>query len=456
VVGSSVESLFADNGAVTLRFGTDGMRGDARTELMYAPVAVLAQAAAEVLGGDGFAVGADTRESGPELVSAIHAGVKRSGAMSVDLGVLPTPAVALWCAQRGVAGAMVSASHNPWHDNGVKFFAPGGSKLNDELQEQIQSRFEELLSEAGAEPAPAMAEDHHESAASAHVAAVVASVEPDCLAGLRIVIDCANGAAFDVAPKALRSLGADVVVIAAAPDGRNINDSCGSTHPELLQARVLAEGAHAGLALDGDADRLLAVSHTGALVDGDEIIAICALDAHARGQLTGDAVVVTVMTNLGFRRSMAAAGIEVVDTKVGDRHVLEALDARGLGLGGEQSGHVIFRDLAATGDGLLTGVQLLAAVQRAKSPLAELAAAAMTRLPQVLRNVRVAIRPDDAEGRIAALVAAAEMRLGDRGRVLIRPSGTEPLIRVMVEAETDAEAAMEADALTSAVTQLFG
>ena len=454
MVGSFVEPLLADNGAVTLRFGTDGMRGDARTELTYAPVAALAQAAAEILGGAGFAVGADTRESGPELVSAIHAGVTRSGAMSVDLGVLPTPAVALWCAQRGVAGAMVSASHNPWHDNGVKFFAPGGSKLSDELQEQIQSRFEDLLSEAA--PAPTMAEDHHELAASAHVAAVVASVKSNCLAGLRIVIDCANGAAFDVAPKALRSLGADVVVIAAAPDGRNINDSCGSTHPQALQARVLAEGADAGLAFDGDADRLLAVSHTGGLVDGDEIIAICALDAHARGQLTGDAVVVTVMTNLGFRRSMAAAGIEVVDTKVGDRHVLEALDARGLGLGGEQSGHVIFRDLAATGDGLLTGVQLLAAVQRAKSPLAALAAAAMTRLPQVLRNVRVAIRPDDAEVRIAALVAAAESRLGDRGRVLIRPSGTEPLIRVMVEAETDAEAAMEADALTSAVTQLFG
>ena len=439
---------------MNLRFGTDGMRGDARTELTYAPVAALAQAAAEVLGGDGFAVGADTRESGPELVSAIHGGIQRSGAASVDLGVLPTPAVALWCAQRRVAGAMVSASHNPWHDNGVKFFAPGGSKLSDEVQDEIQSRFEELLDDPA--PAPAMGEDHHARAAAAHVGAVVASVEPDCLAGLRVVIDCANGAAFEVAPGALRSLGAEVVVTAAVPDGRNINDGCGSTHPQALQARVLAEGADAGLAFDGDADRLLAVSHTGALVDGDEIIAICARDAHARGQLTGDAVVVTVMTNLGFRRSMAAAGIEVVVTKVGDRHVLEALDARGLGLGGEQSGHVIFRDLAATGDGLLTGVQLLAAVQRAKVPLAEVAAAAMTRLPQVLRNVRVATRPDDVDARIAAVVAAAEMRLGDRGRILIRPSGTEPLIRVMVEAESDAEAAMEADALTSAVTQMFG
>ena len=429
------------------------MRGDARTELTYAPVAALSQAAAEALGGDGFAVGADTRESGPDLVSAIHAGVQRSGAISVDLGVLPTPAVALWCAQRRVAGAMVSASHNPWHDNGVKFFAPGGSKLSDGVQDQIQSRFEELLGDPA--PAPATGEDHHARAAKAHVAAVVGSVEPDCLAGLRVVIDCANGAAFNVAPEALRSLGADVVVTAAAPDGRNINDSCGSTHPQALQARVLAEGADAGLAFDGDADRLLAVGHTGALVDGDEIIAICALDAHSRGQLTGNAVVVTVMTNLGFRRSMAAAGIEVVVTKVGDRHVLEALDARALDLGGEQSGHVIFRDLAATGDGLLTGIQLLAAVQRAKSPLAELAAAAMTRLPQVLRNVRVSTRPDAVEARIAAVVAAAEMRLGDRGRILIRPSGTEPLIRVMVEAESDAEAAMEADALASAVRQMF-
>jgi phosphoglucosamine mutase len=430
------------------------MRGDARTELTYAPVAALSQAAAEVLGGAGFAVGADTRESGPELASAIHAGIQRAGGSSVDLGVLPTPAVALWCAQRHVAGAMVSASHNPWHDNGVKFFAPGGSKLGDEVQDRIQDRFEGLL--GGEVPAPAAGEDRHSGAAAAHVAAVVTSVETKCLAGMRVVIDCANGAASEVAPEALRSLGAEVVVTHAEPNGRNINDGCGSTHPESLQARVRAEGAHAGLAFDGDADRLLAVDHTGALVDGDEIIAICALDAHVRGELKGNAVVVTVMTNLGFRRSMASAGIQVVDTRVGDRYVLEALDARGLGLGGEQSGHVIFRELAATGDGLLTGVQLLAATQRAKSSLASLAAAAMTRLPQVLQNVRVTTLPDDVEARIAPLVEAAEMRLGDRGRILIRPSGTEPLIRVMVEAETDSEAAMEADALSAAVTRMFG
>jgi len=429
------------------------MRGDARTELTYAPVAALSQAAAETLGGDGFVVGADTRESGPELVSAIHAGVRQAGGVSRDLGVVPTPAVALWCAHHDVAGAMVSASHNPWHDNGVKFFAPGGSKLGDDVQDRIQARFDELLGEPT--PEPASGEDQHRAAADAHVAAVVASVEPDCLRGLRIVIDCANGAASEVAPEALRALGADVVVMAAEPNGRNINDGCGSTHPDALQALVVAESADAGLAFDGDADRLLAVDHAGALVDGDEIIAICALDAHRRGELTGDAVVVTVMTNLGFRRSMAAAGIDVVDTKVGDRYVLEALDARGLGLGGEQSGHVIFRELAATGDGLLTGVQLLAALQRAGVSLADLAAAAMTRLPQVLQNVRVASRPNDVDARIAPLVAAAEMRLGDRGRVLVRPSGTEPLIRVMVEAETDAEAAMEADALSAAVAQMF-
>ncbi len=430
------------------------MRGDARTELTHPLVAALSQAAAEILGGDGFAVGADTRESGPELVSAIHAGVRRAGGSSVDLGVLPTPAVALWCARHDVAGAMVSASHNPWHDNGVKFFAPGGAKLSDEIQDRIQERFDVLL--GGPAPDPADGVDRHAAAAAAHVAAVVGSVEPGCLTGLRLVIDCANGAVFDIAPGALRALGAEVIVVAAEPDGRNINDGCGSTHPERLQARVVAEGAHVGLAFDGDADRLLAVDHTGTLIDGDEIIAICALDAHSRGVLTGDAVVVTVMTNLGFRRSMAAAGIDVVDTKVGDRYVLEELDARGLALGGEQSGHVIFRTLAATGDGLLTAVQLLAAVQRAGRPLAELAAAAMTRLPQVLQNVRVASHPDDLDEQLMPLVAAAELRLGDRGRILVRPSGTEPLIRVMVEAETDAEAAMEADALSAAVSGLFG
>jgi phosphoglucosamine mutase len=243
-----------------------------------------------------------------------------------------------------------------------------------------------------------------------------------------------------VAPRVLRDLGIDVEVLHAAPDGTNINERCGSTHPDTLAAAVVARGADVGVAFDGDADRVLLVDEMGTLIDGDQIIALCALDRHDRGALRGDAVVVTVMTNLGFRQAMDKAGIGVVETAVGDRYVLEALESRGLALGGEQSGHVIFRDLATTGDGLLTAVQVLDVVARAGWPLAALAVEAMTRLPQVLRNVRVAERDPYLLDRLAPAVAAVEARLGPSGRVLIRPSGTEPLVRVMAEAPTEAEA----------------
>ncbi|MEM9200982.1 MAG: phosphoglucosamine mutase [Actinomycetota bacterium] len=440
---------------MTLTFGTDGMRGDARDVLTPEPVRALAQAGAELLGEDGFAVGRDPRVSGPALAEAVHRGVAAAGGSSVDLGVLPTPAVARWCAAHGVAGAMISASHNPWHDNGIKFFAPGGAKLDDATQDHIQVRFEELRSTTlpGGNP---RVDDRHAAAVDAHVDAIVSSLDGRRLDGLHVVVDAANGAASDVGPVALERLGATVTVIHAEPDGININDGCGSTHPESLQEAVVAHGADLGVAFDGDADRMLAVDGDGALVDGDQILAMCALDAQRRGRLAGDAVVVTVMTNLGFRRSMDTAGITVVDTKVGDRYVLEALDAKGLSLGGEQSGHVIFRALASTGDGVLTAAQLLDVVARADQPLASLAAAAMTRLPQVLVNVRVTERPADVDGPMAPFVQASRDRMAGRGRVLIRSSGTEPLIRVMVEAETDAEARMEADGLASAVEALFG
>jgi len=431
------------------------MRGDARTELTPPLVRALAQAGAEVLGADAFAVGRDTRQSGPELAAAVHEGVTAAGGQAIDLGVVPTPAVALWCAQRNVAGAMISASHNPWHDNGVKFFAPGGVKLGDAVQDRIQGRFEALYAR-GSVAGTGSVTDAHERAAAAHVDAVIASLDGRRLDGLRVVVDAANGAASEIAPWALAALGADLTVIHAQPDGTNINDGCGSTHPASLQAAVLEHSADLGIAFDGDADRLLAVTGDGVLVDGDQIIAICALDAKQRGVLTGDAVVVTVMTNLGFRRSMAAAGIEVVDTQVGDRYVLEALDRQGLSLGGEQSGHVIFRELASTGDGLLTAVQLLGVVARTGRSLADLASAAMVRLPQVLVNVRLARRRDDLDVVLGPLVEAAEVRLAGRGRVLVRPSGTEPLVRVMVEAETDSEATMEAEALARALEALLG
>ena len=440
---------------MTLRFGTDGMRGDARTELTAALVQTLAQAGAEELGITGFAVGRDPRQSGPDLAAAVHSGVAAAGGTSADLGVVPTPAVALWCANHRVAGAMISASHNPWHDNGVKFFAPGGNKLGDAVQDRIHARFEQLLGESRSAVTSDVT-DAHSVAAEAHVASVVASLQGRRLDGLRVVVDAANGAAFEVAPDALSRLGADVTLIHAAPDGININNDCGSTHLESLQTAVIESGADLGVAFDGDADRMLAVDATGGLVDGDQIIAMCALDAKARGTLAEDAVVITVMTNLGFRRSMDAAGIEIVDTKVGDRYVLEALDARQLSLGGEQSGHVIFRELASTGDGLLTAVQLLDVVTRSGRSLEELATESMTRLPQVLKNVKVAERPADINAPLAPFIDASLARMAGRGRVLIRPSGTEPLIRVMVEADTDAEAQMEADGLASAVESLFG
>jgi len=439
---------------VSLRFGTDGIRADARDVLTTSVVAALGRAGSEVLGPHGLAVGRDTRASGPSLAAALHAGVLAAGGGSVDLGVVPTPAVALWCAREGVAGAMVSASHNPWHDNGIKFFAPGGRKLGDDVQELIQARFDELLHD-GDTPTVAEGQDRHAEAVERHVDAIVSSLEGRSLAGLRIVADAANGAASTVAGQVFARLGADVEVIHDGPDGRNINDGCGSTHPEDLMAAVRDRSADLGVAFDGDADRLVAVDGGGRIVDGDQVIAICALDRHARGLLAGEAVVVTVMTNLGFRRSMEAAGIRVVDTKVGDRYVLEALDADGYTLGGEQSGHVIFRDLASTGDGVLSAVQLLDVVARTGRSLAELADTSMTRLPQVLRNVRVAERPDDVDAALAPYVAASMARMADRGRVLIRPSGTEPLIRVMVEAETDEEAQREADSLVAAVESLF-
>jgi phosphoglucosamine mutase len=424
---------------VTLSFGTDGIRGDSRTELTAPLVRALARAGAEVLGADLFVVGRDPRQSGPELAAAVHAGVADAGGRSVDLGVLPTPAVAHWCASRQVAGAMISASR----------------KLTDQAQDAIQTRFEQLL-QAEAEPASVSTSDEHETASAAYRSAVLASVQGRSLSGLRVVVDGANGAGSMLAPQVLRDLGVEVISINVEPSGTNINEACGSTHPEALCDAVVLEGADLGLALDGDADRVLAVDSSGALVDGDQLMAICALDAHARGQLAGPAVVVTVMSNLGFRLAMAEAGIEVVTTAVGDRHVLEALDARGLSLGGEQSGHVIFRDLATTGDGLLTAVQLLDVVARSGRTLRELAQASMTRLPQVLRSVPVSLVGNDLDDLLGPLVDAASARLGEQGRVLVRPSGTEPLVRVMVEAETDAEAQFEADGLAAAIAALLG
>ena len=434
---------------MTLKFGTDGVRGVAGTELTAELVTSLGRAAARVLAGGTFLVGRDTRVSGPMLFKALAAGLTAEGADVVDLGVVPTPAVAAASAERGLPGAMISASHNPFEDNGVKFFAAGGRKLSDAVEEELEA----LL---GAAPTSAavgrVSEDPQ--AASGYERRLLASLEGRSLDGLHVVLDCANGAASAVAPQVFRDAGALVDVIHDTPDGTNINDGCGSTHPEDLQRAVVASAADAGLAFDGDADRVLAVDGQGQLVDGDHVMAICAIDMHEHERLRDATVVVTVMTNLGFRLAMAERGITVVETQVGDRYVLEALEEGGWSLGGEQSGHVIFRELATTGDGLLTGLRLLDAVHRAGRPLADLAAAAMTQLPQVLVNVRVADRAAlERAPALAGEVAAVEAELGDHGRVLLRPSGTEPVIRVMVEAPSQDQAERAAQRLAAAVEQ---
>jgi len=443
---------------VGIAFGTDGIRGVANTELTPELAVGLGRAAAAVLGGGRWFVGADTRRSGPMLVCALAAGLASAGADVVDLGVVPTPAVAFHGQVGEAPAAVVSASHNPFGDNGIKLLAAGGRKLSDEVEGRVAAALEATLRGSGAARSAGVGTiTRHPDPLTDYAAHVVSALEGRRLAGLRVVVDCANGAASGVAPDVLRSLGAAVSVLAATPDGTNINEGCGSTHPEALQAAVVAAGADVGLAFDGDADRVLAVDHTGLLVDGDHIIAVCAEDLQRRGRLRNGAVAVTVMSNLGLRLALEARGIGVVETRVGDRYVLEALEAGDLALGGEQSGHVVFRDLATTGDGLLTAACLLDAAVRSRRSIAELAGAAMTRLPQVLRNVRVADR-EALEGARSVwdAVAAEEAALGGKGRVLLRPSGTEALVRVMVEARDEDEAAAAADRLTAAVRDALG
>jgi phosphoglucosamine mutase len=441
-----------------LKFGTDGVRGVANLELTPEVVLALGRAAARVLPSWQFVVGRDTRRSGPLLQGALVAGLMSEGADVLTLGVVPTPAVAWVAARDGIAGAVISASHNPFSDNGIKLFGSGGKKLSEEVEAALEAELHQLLRHEAAGDgrtgdAVGTLTDQG-SDADAWAASVGASVDGRRLDGLRVVLDCANGAASELGPRILRGLGADLTVLHDEPDGTNINAGCGSTHPDDLQRTVLEAGADVGIALDGDADRAIAVDAEGRIVDGDQIIGIAAIDRRQRGLLAKDTVVVTVMTNLGFHRGMEAAGVHVEEVPVGDRNVLEALDVGGFTLGGEQSGHVIFAERATTGDGMLTAVQLLDVVARTGRPVAELADAAMTRLPQVLRNVRV---PSGASGAAAAIqpeISAVEAELGLDGRVLIRASGTEPLVRVMVEAPTAAQAEAAAERLAAAVAAL--
>lgn len=447
-----------------LGFGTDGVRGPA-DEFTDDYVVALGEVAARILGST-FVIGRDTRESGARLERALAIGLGRGGASVATLGVAPTPAVAWIAARHSICGAVISASHNRWSDNGIKFFGPGGRKLSDAVEAELEAALSAALVDVDSdgtgvpdpEPDPASAPGtiaglDPASELAAWTASLRASVT-DAMRGLRVVIDCANGAQSFLAPTVLSELGVELEVLHASPDGRNINDGCGSTHPEDLQRRVVASGAQVGLAFDGDADRLLAVDETGAVVDGDHLLALFADDLRSRGSLRGDQVVVTVMTNLGFRIAMAERGIDVLETPVGDRYVLEALARTGGSLGGEQSGHIVFADLSTTGDGLLSGLQLLDLLARSGRRFSELAAASMTQLPQVLRNVRVATRRSDIAELLAEEISIEQEQLGALGRILLRPSGTEPLIRVMVEAETVAVAEAVAGRLAAAVERV--
>jgi phosphoglucosamine mutase len=435
---------------VTLRFGTDGVRGRVPDELSPDFAAALGRVAVEVLGGTDWIVGVDPRASSPQLAAAFGAGLLAGGAQVHPTGVLPTPALAWLSQQRNAPAAMITASHNPWHDNGIKIFAAGGTKLTDDVEESIEDELHRVL---GTMSAPSMWDVAESNAAAGyidHITAMCSSLD-----GLRVVLDCANGAMFHVAPRAFRDLGADVLVINDQPNGRNINDHCGATHPAELQKVVVDEGADLGLAFDGDGDRLIAVDHHGTIVDGDRLIALAALHLRDQGSLRHNTVVVTVMSNLGFHQAMAASGIEVVTTAVGDRYVLEALEQGGFSIGGEQSGHIIYRDLATTGDGLLAGMRLAEYVREADRSLADLAGRVMRSYPQTLVNVRVAERHPHVADELADEIDAAETALDGQGRVLLRPSGTEPLIRVMVEAATHEQAERTAASLADVVQRRF-
>ncbi len=446
-------------GAPRVRFGTDGVRGLANDTLTPEVALAVGRAAVTLSGGRPVLIGRDTRRSGTMLEAAVAAGVCAAGADAVLLGVVPTPAVAVVSAAEDTVGVVISASHNPYGDNGLKLFAPGGRKLTDDEQSEVESVIAAALVPGGS-PGPTGAEvgvvRRDDTALDRYATAVEAAIEGRRLDGLHVVVDCAHGANSVVAPQVLAALGARVEVLADAPDGVNINDGVGSTHPESLQAAVTASGADLGVAFDGDADRLLAVDERGRLVDGDQIMAMCAVDLHARGRLAGDTLVVTVMSNLGLHHALRAAGIRVLTTAVGDRYVLETMAAGGYSLGGEQSGHLVFADHATTGDGLLSAVVLCDLLRRSGRGLADLADSSMVRLPQVLRNVRVDRPLPDVAELLAGPVGEANERLGDSGRVLLRPSGTEPVVRVMVEAPTVEEADEVAVALVAAVEALVG
>jgi phosphoglucosamine mutase len=437
-------------------FGTDGVRGLANGDLTPELALSVSASAARVLAAHDSShrpvavVGRDPRVSGEMLQAAVCAGLTSAGADVMQVGVLPTPAIAHLVGELSAdLGVMISASHNPMPDNGIKLFAAGGHKLPDAIEDEIEAGVGGL----GRRPTGAGVGRMFDITDSLdRYLEHLLKATPNRLDGLRVVVDCANGAAWAAAPQAYREAGAEVIAIHALPDGENINDGCGSTHLDVLREAVLAERADLGIAHDGDADRCLAVDAAGELVDGDQIMAVLALAMKESGELKADTLVATVMSNLGLHLAMREHGLELRTTAVGDRYVLEELRAGGFSLGGEQSGHVVLPEYATTGDGLLTALRLMSRMASTGRPLADLAAV-MRRLPQVLVNVKVADKAAVASSAsVSEAVAEVESELGDSGRVLLRPSGTEQLVRVMVEALTHDTAESAANRLASVVS----
>ena len=441
-------------------FGTDGIRGLANRDLTAELALNVSVAAAHILVENvkdhrpKAIVGSDSRASGEFLEAAVVAGLSSAGVDVYRVGVLPTPAIAYLVAQSGAdLGVMLSASHNPMPDNGIKLFARGGGKLDDAIEDQIQARMSEPWERPTGRGVGRVIED--KDAANRYIQYLLSTVTQK-LDGLKVVVDCANGAASFVAPEALRQAGAEVIAIANTPDGWNINDGVGSTHLDFLKAAVKKNGADLGIAHDGDADRCLAVDADGNEVDGDQIIAILATGLNSRGELPKSTVVATVMSNLGFFKAMESAGIKVEVTSVGDRYVLEKMISDDLALGGEQSGHVIYRKFANTGDGILTALMLLQEVKRSGKSLKD-AAAIMKKFPQVLINIKdVAKEKLSSSEVIKSAVEKSETDLAGAGRVLLRASGTEALVRVMVEASTDTLASSVAEQLAEVVKRELG
>ena len=447
-----------------LKFGTDGVRGEFGTELTTSYVAALARAAAKVLQCKLVVIGRDTRESGPALEAAISQSLSSLGIEVHLMGVAPTPAIAFAAMSSEAVSFAITASHNPYTDNGVKIFGRGGRKLTDEQESRIETELElELSGDVN------RALDHQQSEAGSksfavshpeylerYCSALVADMPKSALAKLHIALDCANGAMSEVASAVFTGLGAKVSVIHNSPNGKNINHHCGATEPSELKAFVKKIKADLGVAFDGDGDRLIAVDDSGSIVDGDHLIAISAQDMKRNGTLRNNKVTVTVMTNIGFHQAMKQSEIEVVTTPVGDRSVLIAIQENDLSLGGEQSGHIIYHDVATTGDGLLAAIRLSALIANSSQVFSQLASNAMTSFPQVLKNIRVAKLAENVAQIFATEIAAAEKILGDNGRVLVRSSGTEPVVRVMVEAQENHIAESVATTLVTAITARLG